>query len=76
MGEPRAITYKQVERAGGNAATWAQIGKITGAGDVPRNAAGDASIDLTDVSDAKMASIDALLGKKEEAAAENKSKTK
>jgi hypothetical protein len=63
MGEPRAITFKEVEKASMDEytarETWRKIGDITGAGHVPP---GDyASIDLTDVSDSKRERIDKLL---------------
>ena len=76
MGEPRAITYKEVERAGGNAETWAKIGKITGAGEVPRDGDGNASIDITSLSDSKVASIDALLGSAKKESEDTQKKTK
>jgi hypothetical protein len=66
MGEPKAITYKEVEKAGGNIETWHKIGEITGAGHVPVNTYGEASIDLTEVSDAKRGQIDRLIAKEEE----------
>lgn len=57
MGEPRAITYKEVRSASeddkGATETWRKIGEITGAGHVPLNADGNATISLTDVSDSK-----------------------
>ena len=61
--EPRAITFKQV----GDRATWEKIGEISGAGSVPLNTDGDASIDLTDVSESKRSRIEALLQKQAEA---------
>jgi hypothetical protein len=72
MGEPAAITYKQVRRAvkdtGANVYdVWAKIGQITGAGTPGLDADGDASIDLTDVSDAKRGQIDRLLAPPEAA---------
>jgi hypothetical protein len=69
MGEPRAITFKEVEKAGGNIDTWHKIGDITGAGHVPVNTYGEASIDLTEASDSVRGRVDKLLaGEKEEAA--------
>lgn len=76
MGEPRAITYKEVRKAAdtdaGASETWAKIGEITGAGHVP--ASEDATIDLTDVSDGKRERIDKLVsGTKDEPEAANTS---
>lgn len=71
MGEPKAITYKQVQKAVGDTLageTWEKIGRLTGAGIVPRDYDGDASIDLTDVSAAKLEQIDRLIERKEEQA--------
>ena len=66
--KPRAITFKQVESAVGDGATrvWERIGEISGAGHIPRNNEGNASIDLTGVSEAKQAQIDRLLANKAE----------
>jgi hypothetical protein len=70
MGEPRAITYKEVKKAAGNDQAgglelWHKIGEITGAGHLPGQ--DEATIDLTGVSDAKRERIDKLLaGEKEE----------
>lgn len=83
MGEPRAITYKQVKTATGNEGSldvWDQIGRISGAGQVPTGIDDDGSIDLTDVSDSKRQRIDDLLAnrkeEKEEAVAEDATKKK
>lgn len=61
MGEPRAITYKEVQKAGGNADTWRQICEITGAGHVPVNDDGNAAIDITGLSPSKIERIEKLL---------------
>jgi hypothetical protein len=65
--EPRAITYKEVERAVGKTAnardTWEKIGMLVGAGRVP--AGDDAAIDLTGASDGEVSRIDEILGKAE-----------
>lgn len=65
MGEPRAITYKEVVRTMGTDAgageVWRQIGEAVGAGHVPLNADGDASIGLTGASDAKRAQVDKIV---------------
>lgn len=81
MGEPKAITYKEVARVtgGDRLATvelWHKIGDITGAGHVGLDIDGNASIDLTDVSDSKRERIDALMGvtKDEQPEAPSKSK--
>ncbi len=82
MGEQqRAITYNQVQKAAGNdnagsQEMWRKIGDITGAGHVPLDADGNASIDLTETSDAKRAQIDRLLAKEEEQTAEEKAEAK
>ena len=76
MGEPRAVTYKEVRSVAqddlGATETWRKIGEITGAGHVPLNADGNAVIALTDVSDSKRERIDKILAgeEKEEAKAE------
>ena len=70
MGEPRAITYKQVEAAGGNLETWKRVGEISGAGTPTLNADGNASIDLTELSEAKRGQIDKLLADSEAEKAE------
>jgi hypothetical protein len=61
--EPKAVTYKEVSKAYPEGAdeTWRKIGDITGAGHVPLNADGDASIDTTGLADGKQKAIDALL---------------
>ena len=73
MGEPRAITYKEVKKATGDvgsAEMWRKIGDIADAGHAPTGIDGDGSIDLTDVSDSKRDRIDKLLaGEKEESEA-------
>lgn len=82
--EPKAITYKEVERAVGKDATpretWEKIGMMVGAGRVPLNDDGDASIDLTGASDTEQKDINALLTKatedKKARAAEAKKSTK
>lgn len=58
-----SVTYKQVEKAAGAGAkdAWVQIGKITGAGTVPLDQDGDATIATTGLSDAKLAQIEGLL---------------
>lgn len=65
--EPKAITYKEVKRAAATDAeareAWEKIGEITGAGKVPLNMDGDASIDVTGISASKLERIDTLLGK-------------
>jgi hypothetical protein len=66
MGEPKAVTYKEVKKVAGeglHAATtlWHKVGDIAGAGHVGIDADENASIDLTDVSEAKRAQIDAIL---------------
>lgn len=77
MGEPRAITYQDVEKSSGSGAgeVWKQIGEITGAGNVSLFN-GNASIDLTDASDAKRAQIDGLLLKESASEGEKKRKEK
>ncbi|MCA1589177.1 MAG: hypothetical protein LC734_02060 [Acidobacteria bacterium] len=63
---PRSITYKQVEKAveeGRRGTVWRRIGEITGAGHIPLNSEGNASIDLTGVSDVKFAQVERLLEK-------------
>ena len=57
MSEPKAITYKEA----GSPENWRKICEITGAGIVPLDADGNASIDLTSLSEAKKAQIDRLL---------------
>lgn len=62
MGEPKAITYKEVSKGRTNAEAgelWRTIGDITGAGHIP--VSDEAAIDLTDVSDAKRDRIDRLI---------------
>lgn len=71
MGEPRAITYKEVSKSadeGVHAATelWHKVGEIAGAGHVGLDQDGNAAIDLTDASDSVRKQIDNLLGKTEE----------
>jgi hypothetical protein len=65
MAEPKAITYREVAKAfdsgAGAAEAWRKIGEITGAGHVP--AGDDATIDLTEVSEAKQSRIEKLLAK-------------
>ena len=77
MGEPRAITYKEVKKVAGEglhaaAELWHKVGDIVGAGHVGLDPDENASIDLTEVSDAKRTQIDNLLAKKEESAEEAK----
>lgn len=63
----KAITYKEVQkgRAEGEAGEiWRKIGEITGAGHVPGS--DEASIDITDISDAKQKRIDSLLAPADE----------
>ena len=69
MGEPRAITYKEVEKAvgEGSRAVWEKVGEISGAGLVPLDASGNASIDLTEASESVRSRIDKLLVKEDEA---------
>jgi hypothetical protein len=85
MGEPRAITYKEVRKAHGTDAgavdVWHRIGDMTGAGHVGLDPDGNASIDLTDSSDSVRERVDRMLaGEKEDAeaakAAEAKDSTK
>jgi hypothetical protein len=63
MGEPRAITYKEVSKAFKTDAeareAWSDIGTISGAGNVPPSEL--ASIDITELSDDKRTRIDKLL---------------
>lgn len=61
--EPKAITYKQVISAVGKDSrdVWDRIGQITGAGQVGTGINDDASIDITNISDAKQEQIDKLL---------------
>lgn len=61
MGEPRAITFQQLKKAGGGTDEWRRIGYITGAGTVPLNSDGDASIDITNESPEILAEIDQML---------------
>lgn len=77
MGEPRAITFKEVKKSAGegiHAATelWHKVGDIAGAGHVGLDIDGNASIDLTGASDSVRERIDNLLAKKEEEATEAK----
>jgi hypothetical protein len=77
MGEPRAITYKEVKKSAGegiHAATelWHKVGDIVGAGHVGLDPDGNASIDLTEASDSERARIDKLLAKEDEAKEEAK----
>lgn len=78
--EPKAITYKEVERATGKDGsprdTWEKIGMMVGAGKVPIGADGEASIDLTHASESEHGRIDALLGKAEEKKEAAKEETK
>lgn len=64
MGEPRAITYKEVRKAsesdGEAADKWREIGEITGAGHLRPTE--EAAIDITDFADA--AKLDKFLAKK------------
>lgn len=80
MGEPRAITYKEVKNATGDEGSsevWRKIGEIAKTGTVPTGIDGDGSIDLTDVPDAARARIDKLLaGEKEETEAAKADNTK
>lgn len=75
MGEPRAITYKEVKKAvgeEGSSEMWRKIGEIADAGHVPTGIDGDGSIDLTSVSDSKRDRIDKLLaGDKEDVQVED-----
>ena len=67
MGEPKAITYKEVVKGrepGEAGELWRKIGDITGAGHVPGS--DEAAIDLTDVSDSKRDRIDKLLNPEQE----------
>lgn len=68
--KPRAITYKEVERAVGEGTSardvWVKIGEITGAGTPGLREDGNAEIDLTGVSESKVARIEKLLAKDEE----------
>lgn len=59
-------------KEGSAADVWAKIGKITGAGEVPRDTNGNASIDITDLAAGKVTQIDNLLERKEEARDEAK----
>jgi hypothetical protein len=70
--EPRAVTYKEVVKSGAEspAATWKRIGEITGAGNVSIGPKGDATIDITGLSDAKRAQIDNLLAAEKKATKE------
>lgn len=64
-----SVTYKQVQKAVGDSAaleTWRDIGRITGAGNVPLDADNDATIATTGLSDAKLAQIDSVLKPKKE----------
>ena len=65
MAEPKAVTYKHVQKAIGEGSmdAWRRIGEITGAGYVPLDADGDAVIDITELSEAKQSQIDALMNK-------------
>jgi hypothetical protein len=68
---PRAITYKEVRKANesdaGTTEMWRKIGEISGAGHVPLDVDGNASIDVTDLADSKIARIDKLIsGAKDE----------
>ena len=60
MGEPKAVTNTEVRKAassdGEPGEMWKKIGDISGAGHVP--ASDEASIDLTEVSDAKREQIE------------------
>ena len=72
MGEPKAITYKEVAKSAGegiHAATelWHKVGDIAGAGHVGLDADGNGVIDLTEVSDSKRDRIDKMLSGTEEA---------
>lgn len=61
MGEPKAITYKEVAKSAASPAeAWAEIGRVTGAGTIPLDADGNASIDLTDASDAVREKVDRI----------------
>lgn len=67
MGEPKAITYKDVSKgreAADAGEIWKKIGEISGAGHVP--VSDEAAIDLTDVSEAKRSRIDNLLNPEQE----------
>jgi hypothetical protein len=69
MGEPKAVTYKQVEKATGGTGSrelWDKIGAISGAGQVGLDPSGNASIDLTDASDSVRDRIDKLLNPEQE----------
>ena len=66
MGEPKAVTFKEVKKVAGegiHAATelWHKVGDIVGAGHVGLDPDGNASIDLTEVSDSKRERIDKIL---------------
>jgi len=72
MGEPRSITYNEVKKSVGegpqsSTELWHKVGDIVGAGHVGLDSDGNASIDLTEVSEAKRTQIDNLLARKEEA---------
>ena len=67
MGEPKSITYKEVQRGRTDAEAgelWRTIGDISGAGHVPVGE--DAAIDVTGVSDAKRERIDKLVNPEQE----------
>lgn len=69
----RAITFKEVKKDREQAEAvevWHKIGDITGAGHLP--ASDEATIDLTDVSDAKRGQIDRLLAKEDEVVIDEK----
>lgn len=78
MGEPKAITYKEVKKANETNAleNWRKIGDITGAGHVALDADEDASIDITGLAEGKLAQINKLLGKEESAEPEPTKSTK
>ena len=82
MGEPKAITFKEVAKvaAGNHAATelWHKVGDIAGAGHVGLDPDGNASIDLTEVSDSKRERIEKLINPeaKEDDAVIDESKAK
>jgi hypothetical protein len=67
--KPRAITYAEVKKAGGETGSldrWQKIGEITGAGHVPLNADGEAAIDITGLAPSKVERIEKLLANAEE----------
>jgi hypothetical protein len=77
MGEPKAITYKEVRKLADSDASavvlWHKIGDIAGAGHVPGYE--EATIDLTELAPSKVERIDKLMaGEKDEPEASKSTK--